>query len=82
MEYLYILQQALVWLVSIFWAYQVVVSICSLIKQKEKPIIEDKQNSDPNLMGKLLIKMRKDNGFVIKDSELVKAYEEYKKQYE
>ena len=44
MEYLYILQQALVWLVSIFWAYQVIVSICSLIKQKEKPIIEDKQN--------------------------------------
>ena len=44
MEYLYILQQAIIWVVTIFWAYQVVVSICSLIKQKEKPIIEDKNH--------------------------------------
>ena len=44
MEYLYMLQQALVWLVTIFWAYQLVVSVCSLIKWKEKPILEDKQN--------------------------------------
>ena len=44
MEYLYILQQALVWLVTIFWLYQLVVSICSLIKLKDKPIIENKQN--------------------------------------
>jgi len=44
MEYLYILQQALVWIITIFWLYQLVVSICSLIKLKDKPIIEDKQN--------------------------------------
>ena len=44
MEYLYILQQALVWIVTIFWLYQLVVSICSLIKLKDKPIIEEKQN--------------------------------------
>ena len=44
MEYLYIIQMALVWLVTIFWAYQLIVSICSLIKFKEKPIIEEKQN--------------------------------------
>lgn len=44
MEYLYILQQALVWIVTIFWLYQLIVSICSLIKLKDKPIIEDKQN--------------------------------------
>ena len=44
MEYLYILQQALVWIVTIFWLYQVIVSICSLIKFKDKPILEDKQN--------------------------------------
>ena len=44
MEYLYILQQALIWIVTIFWIYQLVVSICSLIKLKDKPIIEDKQN--------------------------------------
>ena len=44
MEYLYILQQALVWLVTIFWLYQLVVSICSLVKLKDKPIIEDKKH--------------------------------------
>ena len=44
MEYLYILQQALVWIVTIFWLYQLIVSICSLIKLKDKPILENKQN--------------------------------------
>ena len=44
MEYLYILQQALVWLITIFWLYQLVVSICSLVKLKDKPILEDKEN--------------------------------------
>ena len=44
MEYLYILQQALVWIVTIFWLYQLVVSICSLVKLKDKPIIEDKKH--------------------------------------
>ena len=44
MEYLYILQQALAWLVTIFWLYQLIVSICSLVKLKEKPILEDKEN--------------------------------------
>ena len=44
MEYLYILQQALVWIVTIFWLYQLVVSICSLVKLKDKPILEEKQH--------------------------------------
>ena len=44
MEYLYILQLALVWLVTIFWLYQLIVSICSLIKLKDKPIIKDNQH--------------------------------------
>jgi len=44
MEYLYIIQQALVWVVTIFWSYQLIVSICSLIKLKDKPLVEDKQN--------------------------------------
>lgn len=44
MEYLYIIQIALVWIVTIYWLYQLVVSVCSLIKLKDKPIIEDKQN--------------------------------------
>ena len=44
MEYLYILQQALVWIITIFWLYQIIISICSLIKFKEKPLIDKKQN--------------------------------------
>ncbi len=38
MEYLYILREALVWTVTIFWLYQLVISICSLIKLKDKPL--------------------------------------------
>lgn len=44
MVYLYIIQQALVWIVTIFWLYQFIVSICSLVKLKDKPLLEDKQN--------------------------------------
>ena len=44
MVYLYIIQQALVWIVTIFWLYQFIVSICSLVKLKDKPILENKQN--------------------------------------
>ena len=44
MKYLYIIQQALVWLVSLFWLYQLIVSICSLVKLKDKPILEQKTN--------------------------------------
>lgn len=38
MEYLYILREALVWIVTIFWLYQLLISLCSLIKLKDKPI--------------------------------------------
>ena len=44
MEYLYIIQQALVWIITIFWLYQLMVSICSLVKLKDKPILEEKNN--------------------------------------
>lgn len=44
MEYLYMLQQALAWVVTIFWLYQLVISICSLVKLKDKPILEKKEN--------------------------------------
>ena len=44
MKYLYILQQALVWTLTIFWAYQVVISFCSLIKLKDKPLKVNKKH--------------------------------------
>jgi len=42
MDYLYILQQALVGIVTIFWIYNLAISVCSLIKFKEKPLLTNK----------------------------------------
>ena len=36
MDYLYILQQALVGIITIFWLYNIAISVCALIKFKEK----------------------------------------------
>ena len=44
MIYLYVLQQALVWIITIFWLYQLLVSLCSLVKLKDKPLLEEKEN--------------------------------------
>lgn len=38
MEYLYILRQALVYIVTTFWVYNLGISLCSLIKFKDKPL--------------------------------------------
>ena len=44
MDYLYILRAALSWTVTIFWLYQVLVSLCSLIKLKDKPLKVNKEH--------------------------------------
>ena len=44
MEYLYIIQQVLIWIITIFWVYQIGISLCSLVKLKEKPIVNEKKN--------------------------------------
>ena len=44
MDYLYILREALVWTITIFWLYQVVISLCSLIKLKDKPLKVNKEH--------------------------------------
>ncbi len=44
MKYLYVLQQALVWIITIFWVYQIMVSLCSLVKLKDKPLINKKNH--------------------------------------
>lgn len=70
MVYLYVLQQALVWIVTIFWLYQLIVSICSLVKLKDKPIIEDKKNrfmaiipahNEESVVGNLVESLTKQN---------------------
>ena len=44
MDYLYILREALVWTITIFWLYQIMVSLCSLVKLKDKPLLTNKQH--------------------------------------
>ncbi len=44
MQYLYILQQALAWIITIFWIYNIGISICSLIKIKDKPLLIKKNH--------------------------------------
>lgn len=44
MEYVYILREALVWIVTIFWLYQITISLCSLVKLKEKPLKINKEH--------------------------------------
>lgn len=44
MKYLYLLQQALIWIITIYWLYQIVVSFCSLIKLKDKKMLIEKNH--------------------------------------
>lgn len=44
MKYVYILQQALIWILLIYWIYQLTISFCALIKVKEKPMIINKKH--------------------------------------
>ena len=44
MKYLYLLQQAIIWVITVYWLYQLVVSLCSLIKLKDKPLIINKEH--------------------------------------
>ena len=44
MKYLYIVQQALVWLITIYWLYQLIISICSFVKLKDKDLKEEKDH--------------------------------------
>ena len=44
MKYLYLLQQAIIWVITIYWLYQLIVSLCSLIKLKDKPLLVNKEH--------------------------------------
>lgn len=44
MEYLNILQQAIIWIITVFWLYQLLISICSFVKLKDKPMITNKNH--------------------------------------
>ena len=44
MEYIYLLRQALVYLTTIFWIYELTISMAALIKFKEKPLLVNKKH--------------------------------------
>lgn len=44
MKYVYLLRQAIVYLTVIFWIYEFAISLCSLIKFKEKKLVKNKNH--------------------------------------
>lgn len=46
MKYIYILQQALGWIIVIYWLYQLIISACALIQFKEKEINKKIKNTN------------------------------------
>ena len=44
MEYLHILKEALMYVLVAFWFYQMVISLCSLVKLKDKPYVTNKKH--------------------------------------
>lgn len=44
MQLLYFLQQAIIWIITIYYFYQFVISIFSFIKLKDKPLVDKKEN--------------------------------------
>ena len=70
MKYLYILQQALIWVITIFWVYQIAISICSFIKLKDKPLLKKKNHkfmaiipahNEESVVGNLIESLTKQN---------------------
>ena len=44
MDYLYILKQVLVYILTAYWFYQAMISLCALIKLKDKPYLTNKNH--------------------------------------
>ena len=44
MEYISILREALIYIITVFWVYQLAISLCSLIKFKDKPLLINKNH--------------------------------------
>ncbi|MBQ3413810.1 MAG: glycosyltransferase family 2 protein [Clostridia bacterium] len=70
MEYIYILREALVWLITIFWLYQIGISLCSLVKLKDKPLLVNKKHkfmaiipahNEETVVGNLVESLKKQN---------------------
>ena len=70
MQFLYFIQQALIWIITIYWIYQLIISVCSLITLKEKPLIVNKNHkflaiipahNEEAVVGNLIESLQKQN---------------------
>ena len=70
MDYLYILREALMWIITIYWLYQLIISLCSLVKIKEKPLLVRKNHrfmaiipahNEEAVVGNLIDSLKKQN---------------------
>ena len=70
MEYLYILKQALMYVVVAFWCYQMVVSLCALVKLRDKPYLTNRKHkfmaiipahNEEKVVGNLIESLRQQN---------------------
>ena len=70
MQFLYFIQQALIWIITIYWIYQLIISVCSLITLKEKPLIVNKNHkflaiipahNEEAVVGNLIESLKKQN---------------------
>ena len=44
MQFLYFLQQAIIWIITIYYLYELVISLFSFVKLKEKPLVINKKH--------------------------------------
>lgn len=44
MQFLYFLQQAIVWIITIYYLYQLIISLFSFVKLKDKPLVTEKKH--------------------------------------
>ena len=70
MQFIFFLQQAIIWLITIFYLYQLVISLFSFVKLKEKPFIVNKKHkfililpahNEEKVIGNLIKSLKKQN---------------------
>lgn len=70
MQFIFFLQQAIIWLITIFYLYQLVISLFSFVKLKEKPFLVKKNHkfililpahNEEKVIGNLIKSLKKQN---------------------
>lgn len=70
MQFIYFFQQAIIWLITIFYLYQLIISLFSFVKLKEKPFLVKKKHkfilllpahNEEKVIGNLIKSLKKQN---------------------